>query len=96
MKIFNGVDKKLLIIVSSVVVLILIGGGYYFWKTNIQKSATQQAMEDIQKTAASVSADIGNNVSPNVTTPTVNLPSADTNPYSKTNPFSNLKTNPFQ
>ena len=89
-------NKKLLLVVLVVVVLALIGGSYYYWKIKTQKSATQQAAEDIQKTAANISASIGNNVSPNVTTPIVNLPNTNANPYDKTNPFSNLKTNPFK
>jgi len=89
-------NKKLLIIVLVVVALVLVGGGYYYWKTKTQKSATEQAAEDMQKTAANISADIVNNVSPDVTTPTVNLPDTNANPYSGTNPFSNLKTNPFK
>ena len=76
-------------------VLVLALGGYYYWKIKMQKSAAQQAAEDIQKTAADISAEIGNNVSPDVTTPVVNLPDTNANPYSKTNPFTNLKTNPF-
>ena len=91
MKIFNGVDKKLLIIILMVAVLILAGGSYYYWKIK-----PQQVAEDLQKTKANISADVGNNVSPDVTTPTVNLPNTNANPYNKTNPFSNLKTNPFQ
>ena len=89
-------NKKLLTIVLAVVIFALIGFGYYYWKMKTQKSVTQQAAEDIQNVAANVSADIGNNVSPNVTTPVVNLPDTGANPYSKTNPFSNLKTNPFK
>lgn len=88
MKIFNGMDKKLLIIVLAVVILILVGGGYYYWKIKTQKSVAQRA--------ADISTEIGNNVTPNVTTPAVNLPDTNANPYSKTNPFTNLKTNPFQ
>lgn len=90
------INKKLLIIVLAVIVLTLIGGGYYYWKTKVQKSVAQQAVEDMQKTTADISAGIGNNVSPNVTVPTVNLPNTNANPYNKTNPFSNLKTNPFK
>lgn len=81
-------NKKLLIIVLVVVFLILVGGGFFYWKIKMQKSATQRA--------ADISAEIGDNVTPDVTTPAVNLPNTDANPYSKTNPFSNLKTNPFQ
>lgn len=77
-------NKKLLIIVLVVVILILAGGSYYYWKIKPQQTA-----DDLQKTKANISADVGNNVSPDVTTP-------DANPYSKTNPFTNLKTNPFQ
>lgn len=88
-------NKKIVLIVSIAAALILIGGGYYYFKTRtqttpeVQKSAAEQAAEDIQKTAASVSAGVGSSVSPNVVTP-------DANPYNKTNPFSGLKTNPFQ
>ncbi len=89
-------------IVWGLIIIALLSGGFYYWKTKTQKApgvpkpAVQQAAEDIQKTAAGVSADIGKSVSPNVTTPTVNPIKTDTNPYNKTNPFSNLKTNPFQ
>jgi len=89
-------NKKILIIVLIVVVLALVGGGYYYWKTEMQKPAVQQAAEDIQKTAANISDDIGKNVSPDVTIPAISLPNLEANPYNKTNPFSNLKTNPFQ
>lgn len=84
--------KKYIIWGSVLVILALIGGGYYYWKTKMQtppKSATEQAAADIQKAAESVTSDIGKNVSPDVTTPTAN-------PYKNTNPYSNLKTNPFQ
>jgi len=95
-------NKKILSIVLVVIVLILIGGGYYYWKIKIQKvseapkSATEQAIDDVQRMAASTSANIGSSVSPNVAVPTVNPITTDVNPYSETNPFSNLKTNPFK
>lgn len=85
-------NKKtsLITLLVIVAVLILAGGGYY-WKIKPQQEA-----KDLQNTKANISADVGNNVSPDVTTPTVNLPSTNANPYNKTNPFSNLKINPFQ
>lgn len=89
-------NKKILLIILIIVILALLGGGYYFWKIKTQKPTVQQAVEDIQKTAASISADIGKSVSPDVTTPVVNLPNTNANPYNKTNPYSNLKTNPFE
>jgi hypothetical protein len=81
-------SKKNTTIVSVLLILVLIGGGYYYWKIKMQKSTAQQA--------ADILAEIGNNVSPDVTTPAINLPDTNTNPYSKTNPFTNLKTNPFR
>jgi flagellar basal body-associated protein FliL len=94
--------KLSIILVIIFVAFILIGGGYYYWKIKIQKnsehpkSITEQAMEDVQKIAASTSASIGGSVSPNVTVPTINPIKTDVNPYSETNPFSNFKVNPFQ
>jgi len=93
-------NKKISLIVSVVLVLVIALSGYYYWKTKIQKlpeiqkSATEQATEDIQKIVASTSASIGSSVSPNVTVPTINPIKTDANPYNKTNPFTNL--NPFQ
>lgn len=93
-------DKKIILIVSAAAVLALAGVGYYYWKTQsppeVPKSEAQQAAEDLQDATAGVSADVGSNVSPDVTTPNVNPIKTDTNPYNKTNPFSGLKTNPFQ
>ncbi len=96
MEISNGMNKKLLLVILAVIILVLVGSGYYYWKIKMQKSDTEQAAEDIQKAAANIPTDIGSSVSPDVTTPAVNLPNTDANPYSNTNPFSNFKTNPFQ
>ncbi len=91
-------NKKPLLIIVVVIVIAVVA-----WMvvnkpatTGPTKPTAQQAAEDIQKTAASVSADVGKNVSPNVKIPAVNPVNTDANPYNKTNPFSNLKTNPFQ
>lgn len=80
-------NKKLLLIVLIVVVLALVGGGYYYYYW--QKSAAEQAVKDIQETAG---------VLPAINTGAVNpLESAQSaNPYDKTNPFSNIKVNPFE
>lgn len=91
-------NKKLLIIISVVVFLALVGGGYYYWKTQMQKSAAEQAVEDIQKTAEGVAGDVSKGVLPEIDTGAVNpMESAQSaNPYDKTNPFSNMKVNPFK
>lgn len=63
---------------ALVLILVLVGGGYY-WKTRMQKPAT----------------DVVNPVNPiNPVNPTESV--QGTNPYDKTNPFSNIKVNPFE
>ncbi|MDO8585277.1 MAG: hypothetical protein Q7R85_04150 [bacterium] len=92
-------NKKTILVAFAVAVFVLLGAGYYYWKTSTReapKSAAEQALDDLQQTAAGVSADVGSSVAPDVTTPNVNPITTDTNPYNKTNPFSGLKTNPFQ
>jgi len=83
-------NKKILIGVSTVVFLALVGGGYYYWKTQMQKSPAEQTTENIQETPAGVL--------PTIDTGAVNpMESAQSaNPYDKTNPFSNIKINPFK
>lgn len=87
--------KKYIII--SILVLLILGGGYYYWKANIQRSPTEQAVEDIQKTVESINQDVTQGVLPAIDTtinPMENAP--DVNPYSNTNPFSDVKVNPFE
>ena len=80
-------SKKYLIAILVLAVLVLAGGGYY-WKTKMQKPVT----------APDAAGEISETVLPAIDTSTVNpaenIQSAD--PYEKTNPFSNIKTNPFE
>ena len=87
--------KKYIII--ALVLLLILGGGYYYWKTNMQKSPTEQAVEDIQKTVDAINQDVSQGVLPVIdatVNPMENAP--DTNPLSNTNPFSDVKVNPFE
>lgn len=88
-------NKKIIIIL---LVLVLAGGGYYYWKTQMHKSVAEQAVKDIQETAAGVAENVSKGVLPAIDTGAVNpLESAQSaNPYDKTNPFSNIKVNPFE
>lgn len=90
-------NKNKIIIASVSVVLVLVGVGlFFYWNTSPQKSVTQQAAEDIQKITTDVSDNIVNKVSPDLTVPTVAVPETNVNPYKETNPFSDLKINPFK
>ena len=88
--------NKILVISLVVLILVLALGGYYFWKTKIQKPAALQTAGDIQKTAADISSDVSKNIPENAVPSTIAPVNVNANPYQKTNPFSNLKTNPFQ
>ncbi len=77
--------KKYIIISLVLLVSVLVGGGYY-WKTQMQKSPT------------GVIENVSEGVLPAIDTGAVNpMESAQgANPYDKTNPFSNIKVNPFE
>lgn len=77
--------NKYLIIVLVLVVLTLVGGGYY-WQAGKQKPAT--VTTGTASPSATPTIDNGTEV------PTENSVSA--NPYEKTNPFSDIKVNPFE
>ena len=82
-------SKKYLIIVLVLLAMLLAGGGYY-WKTKMQKPITvinAGVVEDMPKTALPT-------IDTSTANPAENIQSAD--PYEKTNPFSNIKTNPFE
>ena len=80
-------SKKYIIAVLVLLVLSLAGGGYY-WKTRMQKPVTpiDSAGETSETALPAIDTSIAN--------PAENVQSAD--PYEKTNPFSNIKTNPFE
>lgn len=88
-------NKKLLIIILVVVVLVLVGGVLYYWETRTQKSSAEQAVNDAQETVDSINENLGESLFGTTTAnPLENVP--DVNPYKNTNPFSDIKTNPFK
>jgi len=91
-------NKKILYVASVIVILGLIGGGgYYYWKTKLQKTEAERALDDVQKTAQSITDSAVQGVMPTINTtinPMKDVPNA--NPYGDTNPFSKVKINPFE
>ncbi len=95
-------NKKLLISVLVVLLIVgLTGGGYLWWVKYYKKpapSAAEQAVAAIQKTVESINQSVTQGILPNIgatmINPMENVPNV--NPYNNTNPFSNIKTNPFQ
>ncbi len=90
-------NKKLLIGILVVLVLCLVGGGYYWW-TSYKKSVpsdAEKAAADLQTTIESVNQNMTKGIFDTTTAnPMENVPNV--NPYKNTNPFSDIKTNPFQ
>ena len=96
--------KKYIIIVLVLLILGLAGGGFYYWKykksAEIQLPPETQAVNELQDITESVTEGVveGSAV-PSLgdatkgANPLENV--QDTNPYNKTNPFSN-KINPFE
>ncbi len=94
-------NKKLLISILALLILGLAVGGYFWWVKYYKKpapSVAEQAASDIQKTVESINQNAAQggllNIGTTMINPMENVP--DVNPYSNTNPFSNIKTNPFQ
>ena len=76
-------NKKYIIIILVLLILVLVGGGYY-WHWQSKKSG----VEVITETA-------NGEVLPSVSTnPLDNKPNV--NPIDQTNPYKNIKTNPFE
>lgn len=76
-------NKKILISILVLLILGLVGGGYYWYWQSGKASPGQSA-----ETA-------GGGALPSLTTnPLENKPNL--NPVDKTNPFQNIKTNPFE
>lgn len=90
-------NKKLLISILVLLIVGLAGGGYLLWVKILAPSAAEKAVTAIQKTAESINKSATQGVLPDIKAvminPMENVP--DVNPYSDTNPFLNIKINPF-
>ncbi len=90
-------NKKNLIglIVLAVVLAAGVGGYLYYQKS--RKAVESDAIQNAGNIADDLSKNAGQGVLPSIdpkSNPLENAP--DTNPVSKTNPFSGVKTNPFK
>ena len=87
-------NKKLLI--ATIVALVLLAAGYWYWRSTIAPTPEEQTIQKAEDNAKALTESATQGVLPSldVANPVSNLP--DTNPVNKTNPFSNVKTNPFQ
>lgn len=87
-------NKKILI---SILVLLILGVVSYYWwfYKKPAPSTAEQVVTDIQKTVESINQNVAESVFGAATVNSMeDVP--DVNPYKNTNPFSDIKTNPFQ
>lgn len=81
-------NKKTLFLVLATVVIVALGiGGYAYWKRSVVP--VEQAPDLTGGTVEEILPEL--NVSANPYAPV-----AETNPVEKTNPFAEVKTNPFE
>jgi hypothetical protein len=84
-------------IVIFAVVILLLAAGYWYWQSQGGVSTPEQnVLKDAGEGLDAVTKSVTQGVLPSLDVNSNPLQQApDTNPVSKTNPFSGLKTNPF-
>lgn len=84
--------KKILIIAIAVLAIITVAIGWWYYQKSHKAS---NAIEQAGDLTGNLGREAAKGTMPSINTnPMENAP--DTNPVSKTNPFSNIKTNPFK
>ena len=88
-------NKKLLISLGILAAVLIVAVASYWYYQYYQKSRkTENAIERAGDAAENLGKEAARGTLPSINTnPMENAP--DTNPVSKTNPFSGIKTNPF-
>ncbi|GEM_PF-3449134 len=84
--------RNLLILIVVVIAVALIAG---LWILNPFKKSSEKTIDDADKGANTITEKASEGTLPDLNTnPLKNAP--DTNPVSKTNPYRDIKTNPFE
>lgn len=92
-------DKKIVIIITVVVVIGLAVAGYFYWQKFKGPALTseQQALDKASEAAGKITESASQGTLPSMNIQTNPLEkSPDINPAGQTNPFKNIKTNPFE
>ena len=86
--------KSILILIVVVIIIGLCVFGYFYWN-KIKKSPEIKSVENAEKSTQKIIDNVTQGVLPEINTnPLENKPVI--NPMDKTNPFKNIKTNPFE
>ena len=87
--------KSILTLIVVVIVIGLVIGGYFYWKKYIKVSLEIKAVENAGDSAQKITDSATQGILPEINAnPLENKP--EVNPVDKTNPFKDLKTNPFE
>ncbi len=91
-----SMNKKIVIMVVGV--LIAAAAGYWYWQsTREAPPSEEQALQNAEEAAQAITESATQGVLPSLDVQANPLgDSTDVNPISKTNPFSGIKTNPFE
>ncbi len=91
-------EKKNIFILIVVILIILGVAGYFYWQKYQSPAAKESAaLENAVDATQAITDSASKGVLPSMNVQTNPLEKApDTNPINKTNPFSNIKTNPFK
>ena len=99
-------NKKIIIPVAIVFVLAVLGGGYFYWSQNQkpkvvetpvsdESTKTDDATKEVEGTGEIITDSATKGTLPSIqTNPLEEKP--DLNPVDKTNPYKDIKTNPFK
>lgn len=86
-------NKKIVIALAAVVIVAAVGLYYWYFLKPEPASPVEQAGSVVEELSEQASQGVLPTIDPG-SNPMQNAP--DVNPVSKTNPFSNIKTNPFE
>lgn len=94
---YNKNMKKILYILLIVIVLALAAYWYFVYRTPTEKQPTQEETANtVQEMADTFANTIASSVSAVAVPNAAEKISQETNPVEKSNPFTDLKTNPFE
>lgn len=90
----NNNKNRTLIVLAIIILIAVVAGGYVYWK-NKQSNAGEKAIDKASNASEKITDSATKGVLPSVgANPLESKP--DINPADKANPFTNIKTNPFE
>jgi len=90
-----NMENKNIFILAAVVLLVVLGtAGYYYWKNYLAPASEESALNGVNEAAQTLTDSASKGVLPDMDASAAS--DAAANAITDTNPFSDMKTNPFQ